>query len=43
MIDDVLREIFVIRNPDIIEAATDREMLIRELSAIWFKALYDAD
>ncbi|CAN7147133.1 TetR/AcrR family transcriptional regulator [Bosea sp. LjRoot237] len=43
MVDDVLREIFVIRNPDIIEAAADREMLIQELSAIWFKALYDAD
>jgi AcrR family transcriptional regulator len=43
MIDDVLREIFVIRNPDIIEAAADRELLIQELSTIWFKALYEAD
>lgn len=43
MIDDVLREIFVIQNPDIVEAAKDREMLIQELSAIWFKTLYEAD
>lgn len=43
MIDDVLREIFVIRNPDIIAAAADRELLIQELSAIWFKALYGAE
>lgn len=43
MVDDVLREIFVIRNPDITAAAADREALIQELSAIWFKALYEAD
>ena len=43
MVDDILREIFVIRNPDIIAAAADREALIQELSAIWFKALYEAD
>ena len=43
MVDDILREIFVIRNPDIIAAAADREALVRELSSIWFKALYEAD
>lgn len=43
MVDDILREIFVIRNPDIIAAAPDREALVQELSAIWFKALYVAD
>lgn len=43
MIDDVLRELFVIRNPDLVEAAQDRDSLVHELSAIWFKALYTDD
>lgn len=42
MIDDVLREIFVIRNPDIIEAAADRHLLVQELSIIWFRSLYES-
>lgn len=43
MVDDISREIFVIRKPDIIAAAADREALAWELSSIWFKALYEAD
>ena len=41
MIDDVLREIFVIRNPDLVHAARDLDALALELSAIWHKVLYD--
>lgn len=40
MIDDVLRELFVIRNPDVIAAAQDRDRLAVELSTIWYRALY---
>lgn len=40
MIDDVLREIFVIRNPDLVEAAQDMDALAFELSAIWHRVLY---
>ncbi|WP_293812418.1 TetR/AcrR family transcriptional regulator [uncultured Bosea sp.] len=43
MIDDVLRELFVIRNPDLLHAASDREALVQELSLIWYKALYVED
>lgn len=43
MIDDVLRELFVIRNPDLIELAQDREAFIQQLSLIWFNALYSDD
>ncbi len=40
MIDDALREIFVIGNPDL--RAADLEALAGEASEIWFRALYQA-
>lgn len=43
MIDDVLRELFVIRNPDMIEAAQDRETFVQQLSIVWLNALYGDD
>lgn len=43
MIDDVLRELFVIRNPDVIEVAQDREAFIQQLSIVWLNALYGDD
>lgn len=40
MIDDVLREIFVINNPDFLECRDNLDLLARELSEIWYGALY---
>lgn len=40
MIDDVLREIWVIANPDFVEMASDLDRLSRELSDIWYRTLY---
>jgi AcrR family transcriptional regulator len=40
MIDDVLREIWVIANPDFVEMASDLDRLSNELSGIWFRTLY---
>jgi AcrR family transcriptional regulator len=42
MIDDVLREIFVIANPDLREAARDLDLLAEEITRVWLKALYEA-
>lgn len=39
MVDDVLREAFVVRNPAFILARTDSEAFARELTAIWERAL----
>lgn len=43
MIDDVLRELYVIRNPDFDEAAKDPARLAEELTVIWFNALYQGE
>lgn len=40
MIDDVLREIWVIANPDFVEMASDLDRLSAELSGIWYRTLY---
>lgn len=40
MIDDVLREIFVIENPDLCALATNLDALAEELSIVWLNALY---
>lgn len=40
MIDDTLRELFVIGNPTIKAAAADRDVLARELTEIWWLSLY---
>ncbi|KAF0232102.1 MAG: TetR-family transcriptional [Beijerinckiaceae bacterium] len=40
MIDDVLREIFVINNPDFLGCRENLDLLARELSEIWHGALY---
>ncbi len=40
MIDDVLRELFVIENPDIQACAPNLDALAEELSLIWHKVLY---
>lgn len=42
MIDDVLREMFVIGNPDIRGEAADLDVLSEELTRIWHKTLYEA-
>lgn len=42
MVDDVLREIFVIRNPALVAAARSLDALAEQLSAIWHNALYEA-
>ena len=41
MIDDVLRELFVIGNPDIRASCADLDFLASELSSIWMTLLYD--
>lgn len=43
MIDDILREIFVIANRDIAAAAHDLNVLAEEITRIWFKTLYEVD
>lgn len=40
MIDDVLRELFVIANPDVREVGSDLDLLAHELAAIWHAGLY---
>lgn len=40
MVDDVLREIYVIANPDFVEATRDLDRLSHELSGIWYRTLY---
>ena len=40
MIDDVLREVFVVRNPALVDSAQDLDELADELTEIWFRALY---
>lgn len=40
MIDDMLRELFVIANPDIRTVAQDLDELAAELASIWFAVLY---
>lgn len=40
MVDDVLREIYVIANPDFVEATRDLDRLSHELSEIWYRILY---
>jgi AcrR family transcriptional regulator len=40
MIDDLLRELFVIRNPNMIDAACDPDTLAAELAAVWYASLY---
>lgn len=41
MIDDVLRELFVVGNRDIATAAADRDVLAEEVTRIWFKTLFE--
>jgi AcrR family transcriptional regulator len=41
MIDDVLRELFVIGNPDIGAAAADLDVLAQEITRIWFMTLHE--
>jgi AcrR family transcriptional regulator len=42
MIDDVLREIFVIGNADLKASTADHDILAEEFTRIWFKTLYEA-
>ncbi|WP_417769256.1 TetR/AcrR family transcriptional regulator [Stappia sp.] len=41
MIDDIMRELFIIKNPDLEKIAADRMFFVRELSIIWHKTLYE--
>ena len=43
LIDDTLREIFVIGNPDMTEAARDLDVLAEELTRIWFLTLFSRE
>jgi AcrR family transcriptional regulator len=43
LIDDALREIFVIGNPDIAEAARDLDLLAEELTRIWYLTLFSRE
>lgn len=40
MIDDLMRELFIIRNPDVRALAENRQRFARELSNIWHSVLY---
>lgn len=41
LIDDALREIFVIRNPDLGALASDLDGLAEEITSIWYRTLYE--
>ena len=43
MIDDVLRELFVIGNPDVRDVGSDLDLLANELAAIWHAGLYGGE
>jgi len=40
MVDDYLRELFVIRNPNLAGVETDLDALAEEFSVIWFRTLF---
>ncbi|CEJ11859.1 Bacterial regulatory proteins, tetR family [bacterium YEK0313] len=40
MVDDVLREAFVIGNPALAKAREDPDAFAREITAIWYRAIY---
>lgn len=40
MVDDLLRQVYVLRNENIIRLAPDQETLITAVSDLWYRALY---
>ncbi len=40
MVDDLLRQIYVLGNPNIVSLAPDQETLIMSISDLWHRALY---
>ena len=40
MSEDLLREVHVIRNPNVTQLADDEAMLVEQLSQVWYRALY---